>query len=214
MQYELRSLLAQLHLRSQGYYDGKLDGLWGPVSMEAARRWDDSELLAAIPPSDTASTTVSGPPTPYDLARRHIGVKEIPGSKHNSTIVRWGRLVLTSFAEDETPWCSAFVNAMAIEAGYERSGKLNARSWMNVGQTVHPSNVKAGDVVVFWRVSKDSWEGHVGFVVWRDANAGTVRVLGGNQNNSVSEATFSESHLLGYRRLRSLDRLQGPTSLV
>lgn len=210
MNFELRSLIAQTHLSEKGFYTGKLDGLWGPLSEDAAQRWDDGELVAAIPPADA----VQGAPTPYDLARRHLGTKEIPGSRDNPTIVRWGRLVATWYADDETPWCSAFVNAMAIEAGYERSGKLNARSWLNVGEKIDRKFVRPGDVVIFWRGDRNGWEGHVGFVVSRDAERENVRVLGGNQNNAVTEATFSESMLLGYRRLRSLDRLQGPTSLV
>lgn len=212
MTYELRSVIAQTHLAGLGFYTGKIDGMWGPLSQEAARRWDDAELQAAIPGSSTQAAKAA--PTPYDLAKTHVGEKEIPGVKNNPLIVRWGRRLAAWFSDDETAWCSAFVNAMAEEAGYERSGKLNARSWLDVGMPVQARFAAPGDVVVFWRVAKDSWQGHVGFVVSRDANARTVRVLGGNQNDSVSIATYSETMLLGYRRLRSLDELQGSAPLV
>lgn len=206
MAYELRSEIAQHLLAQLGFYTGKLDGVWGPKSIAAAKAWQDAEVLAAIPPAPGS--------TPYDLARNHIGEKEIPGSKHNALIVRWLRIVESWVSNDETAWCSAFVNAMAKEAGYEHSGRLNARSWMNIGTKVHPADVKPGDVVVFWRVAKDSWEGHVGFVVFRDKNRRTVKVLGGNQNDSVSVAEFDEERLLGYRRLRPIPATQStPTKL-
>lgn len=214
MTYELRSVIAQTHLASLGFYEGKIDGLWGPLSQDAARRWDDAEVLAAIPKPGPGAQPAKEAPTPYDLARRHIGEKEIPGVKHNPLIIRWGRMFASWFNTDETAWCSAFVNAMAAEAGYERSGKLNARSWLEVGMPVQARFARTGDVVIFWRVAKDSWEGHVGFVVSRDAEARTVRVLGGNQNDSVSIATYSESMLLGYRRLRTLDELQGKSTSI
>lgn len=207
MAYELRSLIAQTHLKGLGFYHGMLDGDWGPLSKAAAEKWDDAELLKALPPAGSAPAAS----TPYSLARTHLGVKEIPGSKHNSLIVRWGRMLATWYADDETAWCSAFVNAMAREAGYEQSGKLNARSWLDVGVEVPIAKAKPGDVVIFWRVSKDSWEGHVAFLVSYNAASGTVRVLGGNQSNEVNVATYSTSMLLGVRRLRTLDLLQGNT---
>ncbi|EMT3747175.1 TPA: TIGR02594 family protein, partial [Neisseria gonorrhoeae] len=45
-------------------------------------------------------------------ARRHIGLKEIPGAKHNPTIVQWLKetggfpgAAKSWYFEDETPWC-------------------------------------------------------------------------------------------------------------
>jgi len=208
--FDLRSLIAQHHLADLGLYKGKLDGEWGPLSLAAAEAWDDKELLDAIPPSGSAPRAQ----TPFSLAKTHIGTREIPGSKHNALIVRWLRLISAWLDEDETPWCSAFVNAMAREAGYEHSGKLNARSWLDVGTQVPITQAKPGDVVIFWRVAEDSWQGHVGFLVSYDAHRGTVRVLGGNQADTVSIATYSTSMLLGVRRLRTLDTLQGNSSAV
>jgi len=42
--------------------------------------------------------------------------------------------------------------------------------------------------------------GHVGFYAGRESDR--VRVLGGNQDNTISIATFPAAHVLGYRRLR------------
>jgi len=210
MSYELRSLIAQTLLSERGFYRGKLDGVWGPLSIAAANEWDDREVVKAIPMA--TGTKVPGAPTPYDLARKYIGTKEIPGVKDNPLIVQWGRRIATWFADDETAWCSAFVNAMAQDAGYERSGKLNARSWLDVGVKVDPENVRPGDVVIFWRNMPDGWEGHVAFVESLNIPNKTVRVLGGNQADSVSVTEYPTNKVLGYRRLRSLDALQGKSS--
>lgn len=201
MTYELRSLLAQIHLNQLGFYTGKLDGMWGPLSMAAAEAWDDRELVVAIP-----HTT----PTPYDLAQDHLGTKEIPGSRHNNKIVGWLRRLAAWINEDETPWCSAFVDAMAAEAGYERSGKLNARSWLAVGQDIPLEKARPGDVAILWRGNRAGWEGHVGFYV--SQTAGGLSMLGGNQGNAVSIATYPKTRLLGIRRLRPLSALHGNTS--
>jgi uncharacterized protein (TIGR02594 family) len=205
MKFQLQALIAQHLLKSGGFYDGALDGLWGPKSIQAADEWA-SDRDAAL---DKPSTIVPGAPTPYELALRHIGQKEIPGSKDNPLIVTWLRKLGSWINHDETPWCAAFVNAMAREAGFEQTGKLNARSFLEVGQPVRLTEAKRGDVVIFWRNSPDSWEGHVGFLESYDATTGKLRILGGNQSDSVSIATFTTHQLLGVRRLRSLDSLQG-----
>lgn len=208
MAYELRSLIAQTHLADGGFYRGKLDGEWGPLSKAAANAWNYADIEKEIP----IAAEVKAAPTPYELARRHIGEKEIPGKKNNPLIVRWLRIAASWVSDDETAWCSAFVNAMAQESGYESSGKLNARSWLDCGAEIHAAVVRPGDVAVFWRVSKTSWQGHVGFVVSRDAATKSLKVLGGNQADAVTIATYSESQLLGFRRLRTLEELQGNTS--
>ena len=53
-----------------------------------------------------------------------------------------------------------------------------ARSWEKFGDAV--DQPRLGDIVVFWRVSRSSGKGHVGF--YMQQNAGTITILGGNQN--------------------------------
>lgn len=206
--YDLKALIAQTYLLELGHYDGKLDGEWGPLSQAAAAKWDDTELLKHVP----KSTKVPGSLTPYELAQSHIGTKEIPGKADNPLIVRWLRQMVASVNSEETAWCSAFVNAMAREAGYEQSGKLNARSWLDVGTPVPLSQAKPGDVVILWRVAKDSWEGHVAFFVKQDTTTASLRLLGGNQGDSVCISSYPARQLLGIRRLRTLASLEGRIS--
>jgi uncharacterized protein (TIGR02594 family) len=193
----LRTLAAQFHLADKGLYTGELDADWGPLSTKAAKSWNGLNRASFQ--------------TPYDVAKHYIGVKEIPGKQHNSTILNWYRRLIISIFDDETAWCSTFVNFCALEAGYERTGKLNARSWLNIGLKIPISDARPGDVLIFER-GNSGWEGHVTFFV--SASASSARCLGGNQNDEVNIATYSLSKLLGVRRLRSLDALQGASNKI
>lgn len=115
--------------------------------------------------------------------------------------------VLSSFIKEtagininpaQTAWCAAFVDAVLNATGSGKgTGKLNARSYLNWGQEV--SEPKVGDVVVMWRGQRSGWKGHVGFYAGTNED-GTIKVLGGNQGDSVSFDNFDPDRVLGYRR--------------
>ena len=132
-------------------------------------------------------------------ALSQYGVKEIPGEENNPVILEYFKEIGHSWVQEEsTAWCSAYVNWCAKRTGYEYTGKLDARSWLSVGNVVTEPEV--GDVVIFWRVKKDSWYGHVGFYISEDEHY--IYVLGGNQSNMVNISPYPKYRLLGYRRLR------------
>jgi uncharacterized protein (TIGR02594 family) len=137
--------------------------------------------------------------TPFDIARSQLGIAEIVGRKHNKKILEYHRLV-GGFSSDEIAWCSSFVNYCAYKSGYERSYKANARSWLKVGLNINYPEI--GDIVIFWRGSKDGWQGHVGF--YAGEKGSQILVLGGNQSNKVNYQYYPKSRLLGYRRLKKL----------
>ena len=203
----LRTLAAQIYLADLGPYAGEIDGVWGPLSKSAANAWSATEH----PPEPVDGS--AGALTPYGVAQRYIGVREIPGKKHNGIILNWYRRLQISIFEDETPWCSTFVNFCAMEAGYERTGKLNARSWLDVGRRITAQDALEGDVVIFER-GNSGWEGHVAFLKSYDRRLGKMVCLGGNQSDEVNHSTYSTAKLLGIRRLRSLDLLQGGSNKI
>ena len=136
----------------------------------------------------------------YLLAREHLGLKEVSGPEHNEKIVAFFHDVGHDWVkDDETAWCAAFLGAMLHRAGLPHTGKLNARSYMNYGVEVDLKDAQPGDIVVFWRGSKNGWQGHVGFFVKETAQK--IRVLGGNQTNMVNEADYGKDRLLGIRRI-------------
>jgi len=134
-----------------------------------------------------------------DIALSQYGTLEIPGSEDNPAILNYFKEIGHEWVrDDETAWCSAFVNWVALKGGVERSGKLDARSWLKVGEP--QINWKLGDVVIYWRESKRSWKGHIGFPI-READ-GVIWTLGGNQGNQVKIAPYPSGRVLGFRRLK------------
>lgn len=132
-----------------------------------------------------------------DIALDEIGVKEIVGKSHNPTVLNYFAEIGHDWVkDDETAWCSAFANYVHHKAGIEKSGKLNARSWLNVG--VKTNTPEKGDIVVFWRESPNSWKGHVAFFIRETKH--WIYVLGGNQNNEVKISAYRKNRLLEYRR--------------
>ena len=102
--------------------------------------------------------------------------------------------------KDETPWCSIFLNWVALKSGFERSGKANARSWLDVGIPIN--NPEPGDIVVYWREDPNSELGHVGLFMGYSRDQAHIYTLGGNQGNSVSISSYPVNRLLQFRRLR------------
>ena len=135
-----------------------------------------------------------------NIALREQGVREVKGEVHNPRILQYAKDIGQSWVQDdETAWCSIFINWCALKAGVQRSGKLNARSWLKVGIVIRIGDQKPGDVVIFWRGSKFSWKGHVALYIGEDNDY--YYVLGGNQGNMVKVAAYAKTRLLGFRRI-------------
>jgi uncharacterized protein (TIGR02594 family) len=132
-------------------------------------------------------------------ASKYIGLQEISGDKHNPVILKMFDAIGQSWVkDDETAWCSCFVNYIALKLNLTRSNKLNAKSWLDVATSIKSPQV--GDIVVFWRENQYSWKGHVGIFSGYDKN-GDIYCLGGNQGNEVCISVYPKERLLGFRRL-------------
>jgi uncharacterized protein (TIGR02594 family) len=132
----------------------------------------------------------------FDIALSELGVSEIAGPGDNPRIVEYLRstnLAAPFASHDETAWCSAFVNFCVERSGYAGTDSAAARSWLNWGRATDRPVV--GCVTVFSRGNPPS--GHVAFFVSKTDQK--IRVLGGNQGNSVSYAEYPKERLLGYR---------------
>ncbi len=139
-----------------------------------------------------------------NIALSQYGVTEIVGYQHNPIVLNYFKEIgHTWVATDETAWCSSFVNWVALKAKVERSHKLTARSWLNVGAEI--KEPKLNDLVIFWRHKKSSWKGHVGFFISYSEDKKYIYVLGGNQNNQVNIKKYPVYRLLGFRRLSSIN---------
>lgn len=146
----------------------------------------------------------------YHVAHRLLGVREVAGGRAHPLVLFALQRVDPSVTDDATPWCSAFVGLVAFLLGLPESRSLAARSWLTVGQPVALEAAKVGcDVVVLTRGDGlqpgpevvSGAPGHVGFFAGIEAGGSIVRVLGGNQGNGVSIASFNAHRVLGVRRL-------------
>jgi uncharacterized protein (TIGR02594 family) len=148
-----------------------------------------------------------------EIATSQLGVKEISGPVDNVTIVHYAKQSGFEWVDDdETPWCSIFVNWVAMKAGLKRSKLANARSWMDVGTPT--TDPEPGDIVIFWRDSPESWQGHVGFFMGFSKDLSRVYCLGGNQGNQVSISAMKADKVLGFRKLQYSQMLNLPDGIL
>jgi len=126
-------------------------------------------------------------------ARTLIGLREVPGAKHNPTILGWakklGAKVLgINVTDDETPWCGLFVAHVMAQFGLGAPPiAVRAKAWRGYGRTL--IGPRPGCILVFEREGG----GHVGFYVGEDDTH--LHVLGGNQGNAVSITRISKGRL-------------------
>lgn len=144
--------------------------------------------------------------TPYQIASRFIGIKEVAGQVANPQILAMLQLDNTWPKDDAVPWCSAFVGYIAFLLGLNRTKNLMARSWLNEKIVTRDKAMIGFDIVILKRgrgiqpgPEIINAPGHVGFFAgWTEQ---FVRILGGNQKNTVNISHYKKSRILGIRRL-------------
>lgn len=143
-------------------------------------------------------TTILADPKWLAIAKKYVGLREIPGPRHNPVIVGWMKdLSNGAIDDDETAWCAAYTGAVLQEAGLKLpSNPLSARAYLELPMKLDRPAV--GAVAIYWRGSKSGWQGHVGFVGGKDQN-GNVVLLSGNADNMVKWGSYDNARLLGYR---------------
>jgi len=141
---------------------------------------------------------------PYEYAKSKVGEKEIPGVKNNQFIVDCHSTTSLSADDDETAWCSSFVNKCVIEGGYKGTNSAAAKSWLSWGKAI--DKPVEGCVCIIRQKQKgaDKATGstsgyHVAFWVKEENNR--VFLLGGNQADQVKVSSFGlgSYEICGYR---------------
>lgn len=213
----------QRALNNRGFNPGDIDGVWGRRTMLAVKAFQKTyglqsdgivgpltlrTLLGNLgTPAATPSDTEGSPLVWYEEALRLIGTKEDESYRSNPEILQWAKKLNIDYRTDDIPWCGLFV-AHCIGATLPDeelpSHPLAARSWAKFGG---PSEAMRGAVLVFWRDSKASGRGHVGFYYAEDDEA--FHVLGGNQSNAVNLARVAKNRLLAVRWPRTATVLSG-----
>jgi uncharacterized protein (TIGR02594 family) len=128
-----------------------------------------------------------------DIAKGEIGVREVPGAPDTPRILEYHDCTSLDACDDETPWCSSFVNWVIKQAGFKGTGSAAARSWLSWG--VPADKPVRGCVVILKRGAPPS--GHV--AIYDGDNGALVVCIGGNQGDAVKFSSFRKSDVLGYR---------------
>lgn len=131
----------------------------------------------------------------FEIAGQNLGMNE---REQNAALQEFMRNGGQNLDPAVTAWCAAYVNASLQQAGMKGTGSWAARSFMDWGQDT--DQPRRGDIAVFSRGDPNGWQGHVGFFDGF-GDDGRIRVLGGNQSDSVSMAYYDPSRLLGFRTI-------------
>lgn len=152
--------------------------------------------VASVPLPAVTQAVSQATTSAMEIARGWEGVTE---TGQPAALSKFFQQAGFSLDPRETAWCAAFANASLAQAGLKGTGSLAARSFETWGEGVDPSQAMPGDVAVFSRPEAGPNAGHVGFFQGYNPD-GSIRVLGGNQSNSVSVTDMPASQLLGIRR--------------
>jgi uncharacterized protein (TIGR02594 family) len=150
--------------------------------------WGDTQLFLN---SDQNNGLDGGLPW-MDAAKSQLGTKEILGSKHNPAIIGF-HATTGGFKNDETPWCSSFVNWSLNQVGIQGTNSAKALSWKGWGQNL--GKPAFGSIAV---IDYGGGRGHVGFVAGI-SESGSIILLGGNQSDMVKYSAFSPNIISSYR---------------
>lgn len=154
------------------------------VSSSRMRHFRLEEILAGLKPrwANSVSGITRAPVTTHELPN----IWRRQGHEDNN---------------DETSWCSAFVNWTLAQNAIRGTNNAAARSWLNFGQRI--VEPQPGCIVILWRESPQSWKGHVGFFAGWDVGH-RIRLLAGNQGggsdwDEVCVTNFPDERILGFR---------------
>jgi uncharacterized protein (TIGR02594 family) len=138
-----------------------------------------------------------------EIAEKEIGQAEKRGCE-NSRIVEYHATTSLKAKDDETPWCSSFVNWSVLQAGFPETDSAAAKSWLNWGQPLTVPRVGCICIIRQKQKGNDKATGsasgyHVAF--WLKEEKGRVFLLGGNQGDQVKVSSFglASYEICGYR---------------
>jgi uncharacterized protein (TIGR02594 family) len=141
---------------------------------------------------------VDQPPSWLIAARKEIGKREIP---ENRGPVVQHYIDLAHCGSQGDAWCAIFANAMLEQDGIKGTRSPSSQSFRHSPDFVQLAGPALGAITVYWRISKSSGLGHVGFYEGEDSH-GYINTLGGNESDMVREELLnprgSTFGLVGY----------------
>ena len=186
-------------------------------------------------PDAEGVVAVATSPDPVTAAMKYMGISE--SSKNGSQAVKgfFDNAVGGEFAPDKSAyelattnaWCAAFLAQVLADSGIDvqkaiggrdRFDQTRAKSYLNIGEAVDTSDVKAGDIMVAVHSKEDKAKyfkekgqkltsfGHVGIVV--EAKDGELYYIGGNTGDKVKVSSYGiDKKDLRIRRLNDVKQI-------
>lgn len=125
------------------------------------------------------------------IAEAELGTKEVPGKGNSERVLSYHAVTRLHATEDKIPWCASFVSYCLEKAGVRSTKSARALSYEHYGRRL--SDPVVGCIAVLKRTGG----GHVGFYVGTNLD-GKIRLLGGNQSDSVCYANYSPDKVVAY----------------
>lgn len=119
-------------------------------------------------------------PAWFQWAWKEIGKKEDPD---NTGPVVQRYIDLAHCGAQHDPWCAIFANAALESTNFKGTRSPSSQSFRHDDDFVALTGPALGALAVFWRISRNSGLGHVGF--YAGERDGMVWTLGGNENDMV-----------------------------
>jgi uncharacterized protein (TIGR02594 family) len=120
-------------------------------------------------------------------AIKELGTRELPENR-GPAVRRY--VQMAHCGAEGQPWCAIFVNAMLESVGVKGSRSPSSQSFRHNPDFIQLVGPALGAIVVYWRISKVSGLGHVGFYNGEDSH-GYIETLGGNESDMVRNELFN-----------------------
>ena len=141
------------------------------------------------------------------LMFKFLGVSEYSKGS-NPVILNWIKSFFPKAKDDsDYSWCSiGLISILSENESFKKQIKFNnidpmARSWMRLPSVIENiQDALPGDIVILTRGLGLS--GHVGVFLGEDFNnKNNINLIGCNQSDAVSIASFNKDRIIGIRRL-------------
>ncbi len=191
-----------------------VDGIAGPLTLAAVSRRlkggappNAGPIDSAIKPSTSGGSKKARAALALAIAEYAAGRGESGGNNKGPDVKKY----LNGVVGEGSNWCAGFVSwCFANSDGtmpykYTVGARDTLSQLKKKGYGVAVSDASPplpGDIVVWWRVAKSSWEGHIGIVV--DYKDGVIRTVEGNKTPKVGVFSYTLAKmdkLLGFARI-------------
>lgn len=175
----------QALLKKEGFYSGKVDGAFGPLTAKASVDYQTSLIR-----NKGGANKNYDPPAWLLWAIGELGVKELPNDAEHPRIIYYHGFTNLGARKDEIAWCASFVNAaLNAGAGYKGTKSAAAASFKTYGKSVLPTVLGA----ILLKATNTGSKRHVFFNIGTHDNI--IFGLGGNQSNSVNVMEYTSSQI-------------------